>query len=351
MKYLKKITTVISLTLALILMSGIAAGAAVTEDEGGPGYTDGAAVSAEDSSGTKALPALHVSGTGLVDIDGDPVQLKGISTHGIAWYPEYINEDCFADLHSWGVNVIRLAMYTADYNGYCTGGDQTALKDLIRKGVDCATKEGMYVIIDWHILNDGNPKTYETQAKEFFDEMSGEFAGHTNVLYEICNEPNGTNWSDIKSYAEDIIPVIRTNDPDAVIIVGTPTWSQDVDIAAADPITGYDNIMYSLHFYAATHGEYLRDKMRSASSAGLPIFVTEYGICDASGNGGIDIGSADEWVRQMDDLGISYIAWNLSNKAETSAIIKDSVSRISGFTRDDLSSSGQWFYDTITGAR
>ncbi len=335
----------------MTLMLGISAGAAEIEEEKGPGYTAGVNVSAEGSSETTELSLLHVSGTKLVDTNGDPVRLKGVSTHGIAWYSEYINEECFADLHSWGVNVIRLAMYTAEYNGYCTGGDQAALKDIIRKGVECATKEGMYVIIDWHILSDGNPKTYEVQAKEFFDEMSKEFAGHTNVLYEICNEPNGTPWRDIKSYAEDVIPVIRANDPDAVIIVGTPTWSQDVDIAAADPITEYDNIMYSLHFYAATHGEYLREKMRSAYAAGLPIFVTEYGICDASGNGWIDIGSADEWIRQMDDLGISYIAWNFSNKAETSAIIKDSINKTSGFTRDDLSTSGQWIYDTITGLR
>ncbi len=307
------------------------------------------AFAAVDSTDGVARPsltgALKVSGGQLTDKDGKAVQLKGISTHGLSWFPEYVNEACFTEISSWGANVIRLAMYTADYNGYCTGGDQKALKDLIKRGVDLAAASDMYAIVDWHILSDGNPKTYQAQAEGFFDEMSKTFAGYDNVIYEICNEPNGCGWSDIKSYAEAIIPVIRANDKDAVIIVGTPTWSQEVDKALADPITGYDNIMYSLHFYAATHKDDLRDKMISASKAGLPIFVTEYGICDASGSGAIDTASADAWIKAMDECGISYAAWNLSNKAETSAIISSNVSKTSGFTYDDLSQSGKWVYD------
>ncbi len=127
--------------------------------------------------------------------------------------------------------------------------------------------------------------------------------------------------------------------------MGTPTWSQDADKALADPITAHDNIMYSLHFYAATHKDDLRNKMVSASKTGLPIFVTEYGICDASGSGAIDTASAAAWIKAMDDCGIGHAAWNLSNKAETSAIIRSDVSKISGFTCDDLSPSGQWVYD------
>ncbi len=289
--------------------------------------------------------SLKVTNGKLTDANGTPVQLKGISTHGLSWYPEYVNQDCFNDLASWGANVIRLAMYTAEYGGYCTGGDQSALKSLIEKGVDLAAEADMYAIVDWHILSDGNPKTYQSQAEEFFDEMSKKFASYDNVIYEICNEPNGCGWSDIKSYAEAIIPIIRANDKDAIIIVGTPTWSQEVDKASADPITGYDNIMYSLHFYAATHKDDLRNKMITASKAGLPVFVTEYGICDASGSGAIDTESANAWIKAMDECGISYVAWNLSNKAETSAIIRSDVSKTSGFKRDDLSPSGQWVYD------
>lgn len=295
--------------------------------------------------------ALHVEGTRLMGGNGEPIQLKGISTHGLAWFPDYINEACFRELRQeWNANVIRLAMYTAESGGYCTGGNQEQLKNLIRDGVRYAAAQDMYVIIDWHILSDSNPNTYKDAAKDFFAEVSDEYKDQSHVLYEICNEPNGnTSWKDIKAYAEEIIEVIRSSDKDAVILVGTPNWSQYVDQAAADPITGYDNIMYTLHFYAATHKDDLRGKMVSAVEAGLPVFVSEYGICDASGNGAIDEGQADQWVKVMDSYGISYVAWNLSNKGETSAILKSSCSKTSGFSADDISESGRWLYQMLTG--
>ena len=302
-----------------------------------------------------ALPSvsgsLRVDNTRLVDENGQAVQLKGISTHGLAWFPDYINEACFRQLREeWNANVIRLAMYTAEYGGYCTGGDQDALKELIHNGVEYATAQDMYVIIDWHILSDSNPNTYLAQAKDFFGEMAELYAGHNNVLYEICNEPNGgTQWSEIKSYAEEVISVIRSHDQDGIIIVGTPNWSQYVDQAAADPITGYDNIMYALHFYAATHKESLRNTMAAAVDAGLPVFVTEYGICDASGNGAIDERQANQWVTAMNDYGVSYVAWNLSNKNETSAILNQNCSKTSDFTDSDLSASGRWLHAMLTG--
>ncbi len=293
--------------------------------------------------------ALQVIGGNLCDENGTPVQLRGISTHGLAWYPEYVNQECFNDLADWGVNLIRLALYTAESGGYCTDGDQEALKDLIRSGVSCAEKADLYVIIDWHILSEGTPLAYQEEAEAFFAEMSAEFAASDNVLYEICNEPNTASWSDIKSYACDIIPIIRSNDPDAVIIVGTPTWSQEVDQPLMDPITGWDNLMYTLHFYAATHKEDLRSRLTEAVSSGLPVFVTEFGICDASGNGALDTASADEWMNLLDSYGISYALWNLSNKDESSSLLLPSVTKTAGFTYDDLSESGRWYYDKLQG--
>lgn len=293
---------------------------------------------------------LHVKGTKLVDKKGHEVQLRGVSTHGLSWYPQYVNDKCFAQLHDkWGANVVRLAMYTEEYNGYCSGDakNRSDLKKLIKKGVRLAKKHKMYVIVDWHILSDGNPNSHKKEAKAFFREMSREFKGYNNVIYEICNEPNnGTSWKEIKSYARSVISTIRKNDKKAVIVVGTPTWSQDVDQAAADPIKG-DNIMYALHFYAATHKADLRNKMTAAINKGLPVFVTEYGICDASGNGAIDKKEADRWVQTMDEYGVSYIAWNLSNKQESSSIIKSSCSKVSGFKKSELSDEGRWLYNLL----
>ena len=207
-------------------------------------------------------------------------------------------------------------MYT-DEGGYCAGGDKAALKKLVKDGVKYATDLGLYVIIDWHILHDYDPNQNKDEAIKFFDEMSKEFASYNNVFYEICNEPNGgISWSSVKSYAEEVIPVIRKNDPKGIIIVGTPTWSQDVDIAAKNPIKGYDNIMYALHFYAGTHKDNIRSKMKTAIEAGLPVFVSEYGICDASGNGACNETEANKWVAFMDNYGVSYMIWNLANKNE-----------------------------------
>lgn len=299
------------------------------------------------------ITSLTVSGNRLADENGNTVLLKGISTHGLSWFPEYVNADSFKQLHEqWGINCIRLAMYTAEYNGYCTGdsSNRERLKNLIDDGVTYATQNNMYVIIDWHILSDNNPNMYLDESKAFFEEMSQKYAKQNNVLYEICNEPNGgTSWAQIKSYANEVIPVIRENDSDAVIIVGTPNWSQYVGEAADDPITGYDNIMYALHFYAATHTESLRAAFVSAINQGLPIFVSEFGICDASGNGGIDEYQAEQWVSLMNEYGVSYIAWNLSNKNETSAMISSGCSKTSGWSYEELSDSGKWLYNMFCG--
>lgn len=296
---------------------------------------------------------LSVEGTQLVDEHGEAVQLRGLSTHGLASFPQYVNEELFSQFRrEWKANVIRLAMYTAESGGYCSDGDKEDLKKLIRSGVEYATKQDMYVIVDWHILSDYNPNQHKAEAIEFFAQVSKEFSDHNNVIYEICNEPNGdTSWAEIKSYAQEVIPVIRENSPDAVILVGTPNWSQYVNEAAADPITDYDNIMYTLHFYAATHTDALRNTMTDAIDAGLPVFVSEYGICDASGNGTIDEEQANIWVQVMDQYKVSYVAWNISNKNETSAIIKNTVDKTSGLLWEDLSDSGQWLYQILTNGK
>ena len=285
-----------------------------------------------------------------MDKNGDPYQLKGVSTHGLQWFPEYVNKDSFQSFRDdFGANVIRLAMYTAE-GGYCEGGDQAALKQTVNNGVSYATDLGMYVIIDWHILHDTNPLDHEDEAIAFFDEMSAKYADYDNVLFEICNEPNGsTSWSDVKSYAEDVIPVIRKNAKDAIIIVGTPTWSQDVDLAAKDPITGQKNICYTCHFYAATHKDNIRDKVKAAHEAGLCVFISEFSICDASGNGSIDYDSADAWMKLIDEYNMSYCAWNISNKDESSSLIKSGCDKTSGWTDDDLSETGLWLKSIIKG--
>lgn len=315
------------------------------------GTTDPKAVSENSFTSVPDTPAavhgkLHVNGPSLYDCHGEKYQLRGMSTHGIAWFPQYITLDTFRTLRDdWNTNCIRLAMYTEEYNGYCSGGSQDELKSLVQKGVDYATELGMYVIIDWHVLNDRDPNIHKEEALQFFQEMSALYKDHTNVLYEICNEPNSSvSWDSIKNYAREVIPVIRANDSDAVIIVGTPIWSQDIDQAAASPLE-YDNLLYALHFYAATHTDWLRQRLSACVEHGLPVFVSEFGTCDASGNGRNDFQQSALWLRLLDDCQISYCCWNLANKAETSSVISPGCSKVSGWSKDELSECGKWIYE------
>ncbi|MCR5754698.1 MAG: glycoside hydrolase family 5 protein [Acetatifactor sp.] len=310
-----------------------------------------------------AEDGLKVDGAHLTDAEGNPIQLRGISTHGIAWFPDYVNREAFLWVkENAACNVVRISMYTSEWGGYCVQtGDKDSLKQLIDEGVQAATELGLYVIIDWHILGadsedreDCNPLHYVEEAKSFFGEMSSKYKDYPNVIYEICNEPNNgefgeefaVTWQDIKDYSNQVIPVIRAN-TDNVIVVGTPRWSSDVN-AAADDLDSedslsnqYSNIMYTYHFYAGSHRDWERSELEKALQKGLPVFVTEYASCDASGNGGIDETSMLAWYDLLDQYGVSYVKWNLSNKAETSAFINSSCGKVNDWSMDEISPSGQ----------
>ena len=294
----------------------------------------------------------------MVDQNGVPTQLRGASTHGMHWFPQYVNQNAFQTLRDdWGINMVRLVCYPRDVGsvGYLTGGDSTKqqLDTLIQNGVDYATKLGMYALVDWHV-HAYNPNEYLKEAKIFFTKYATMYKDHDNVLYEICNEPTGTNWysgngKDLYTYCSEVIKTIRDIDPDAIIICGTNTWSQDVDQVAAKPMKalGYENIMYTFHFYSATHKENLMEKVRLATKDGTPIFVTEFGICSADGNGSYDTENADRWIALLDELNISFACWSYSNCNEKSAYFKSSCSNAGGdWTADDLTTTGKWLINT-----
>ena len=292
---------------------------------------------------------LQVTEGRLCGADGEPVILRGISCYGVSVSERYITDETFHDIsHVIGANVFRMAMYTYGMGvvGYCTGGDKEKLFQLMMDGVDYARSNDMYVILDWHILSDGDPNKYIEDAKDFFDRISKECKDKDNVIYEICNEPNKVEWQQIKEYADVIIPIIRNNDPDSVIVVGTPDWSSRVDIAADDPLD-YPNLLYTLHFYTASHKQEARDVAKYAIDKGLPIFVTEYGVTASTGNYPYDLEEAGVWIDFLEANGISHVMWNFSKVAESSAAIKSSCLKASGLEYDDFSTSGQWLIDMI----
>lgn len=292
---------------------------------------------------------LSVSGTNLVSECGKVVQLKGMSSHGLAWTPACYTEESLTSLaKDWNVDIFRLAIYTHEWGGYCKTGSQQwktpeEYNKFIDNLVDICGKLGIYCIIDWHVLNEGsgNPNTTLEYAVPFWEYMSQKHKDDKHVLYEICNEPNGMNvkWETVKKYADTIIPIIRKNDPDKIIICGSPTWSQDVDKAAEDPLQ-YDNVMYSLHFYSGTHDSYLRDKAEVAMNKGLAIFVTECGTSSASGDGGVFSDEFDEWVNWMNKFKISWLDWSFVDKNETSAGLNPGAVSAKNWT--DVSNSGRY---------
>ncbi len=288
----------------------------------------------------------------IVDQYGKPFQMRGASTHGVQWFPEYINKGAMQTLRDeWGVNLLRMACYVTQYNGYTQGG-QSLIDSKIVEGVQAAKELGMYVIVDWHI-HEENPHTTKTVAEQFFKKYATLYKDYDNVIFEICNEPTGVQWytggNDLYSYCKDIAGIIRDCGSKALIVCGTNNWSQDVEDVAKKPLKddGFKDIMYTFHFYSGTHYEDKRQKVRTAAAAGTPIFVTEFGICDASGNGGYDTANADEWIEFLDSMNISYACWSFCNKGESASYLKTSCNKTTGgFEESDLTTTGIWLVNT-----
>lgn len=281
--------------------------------------------------------ALHVDGTQLMNENNEPVVLHGMSSHGLQWFGNFATENAVKATADYGANLFRCAMYT-DEGGYISN---PSVKDTLINAVDSAIRQDMYVIIDWHILSDGNPMQHIDDAVDFFGEMSEKYKDSNAVIYEICNEPNGNvTWNDnVKPYAETVIPVIRAN-TNAIILVGSPTWSQDLHEAAKNPINA-ENIMYTCHFYAGTHTDWLRQRI---ADCGLPVFVSEWGTSAADGNGGVYLDEAQRWIDFMNERGISWTNWSLCDKNESSAALVNGANVNDGISEDELTESGKFVF-------
>ncbi len=283
--------------------------------------------------------SLHVQGTQLTAENGEPVTLRGMSLFDTTSYGEYANPEVLAWLRDdWKATVFRAAMYT-NYNGRFVG--EAAYGPLV-KAVQAALDTGMYVIIDWHILTDGNPLVYLPQAKAFFTQMASRFGSNPNVLYEICNEPNGkgVTWADaVKPYALEVIAAIRAVDPDNVIVVGTPEWSSQPQIAAADPLP-FDNLMYTLHFYAGSHNQTYLDRLDSARALGAAVFITEWGASNAQVTGSLYVPQTYGWIAELEHRQISWANWSLGTKLEPASALKPFANLGGGWSAGELTESG-----------
>lgn len=299
---------------------------------------------------------LSVKGAKMVDENGKDFQILGVSTYMLASSYLYVNDALLTQLRDEKhVNCIRLAMYTeANDWAYCSSDGKYAEFNYmyIQQGIECAARNGMYVLVDWHILADRTPQKYKTQALDFFDRISFIYQNYTNVIYELCNEPNDepihnikTTWEEIKEYAEEVITVIRNNGVKNICVVGNPDYSSRPDYAIDNPITMDKNVMYTLHFYAGNHTD--KSCLNRAIQAGVPVFVTEFNITQDSGNGKYSVESGNAWMEVLDANKIGYCIWSLGAQNETSALLNFGTPGFKNFTEDDWSDTAKWYWDHI----
>ncbi|UUF14385.1 MULTISPECIES: glycoside hydrolase family 5 protein [Flavobacterium] len=278
---------------------------------------------------------LSLQGTQLVDKNNEPIVLRGLSFGWHSMWPRFYNEKAVSWLKKdFNCNVVRAAM-GIELGDYSYTNDPQFSKEKIEAVINGAIKSDIYVIIDWHSHN-VNLK----QAKAFFAEMSQKYSKYPNIIYEIFNEPDYETWWEVKTYAEEVIQVIRENDPNNIILVGSPHWDQDVDLPAEDPILGYNNIMYTMHFYAATHGKELRDRTDQALKRGTPIFISESAGMEASGDGPLNVKAWQEYIDWMESKKLSWITWSVSDKDETCSILQKTAKSDGKWKDEDLKESG-----------
>ncbi|MBA3537571.1 MAG: glycoside hydrolase family 5 protein [Tatlockia sp.] len=308
----------------------------------------------QQGSGTPlaANGQLRVCGTKLCNEHGNPIQLKGMSTHGLQWYGEGV---CITPasldvlVNNFKANVIRLSLYVQE-NGYESNPAKYTqqVKDLINQ----AYNRGIYVIVDWHILNPGDPNYNLDFAKAFFTEITTANTNKNNILYEIANEPNGVSWATIKSYANQIIPVIRAIDAKAPILIGTRGWSSlgvsdgsSFQEIIDNPLT-FSNIMYTFHFYAASHGNDYLSALDNASNV-LPVFVTEFGTQTFTGDGANDFAMSDQYMQKMAAKQIGWTNWNYSDDALSGAIWTPGTCSSNVWTDNRLKQAGLYIKNKI----
>lgn len=277
---------------------------------------------------------LSVKGTFIVNEKGEPVVLRGVSYGWHNWWPRFYTQESVKWLaDDWKCTVVRAAMGVGPQGSYNDKKEWS--KEKISAVVDGAIASGIYVIIDWH-----SHEIHTQEAVAFFAEMAAKYGKYPNVIYEVFNEPVKQSWADVKNYSVEVIKAIREKDPDNIILVGSPHWDQDIHLVADAPITGFSNLMYTVHFYAATHKKELRDKSEYALKKGIPVFVSECAGMKADGNSAIDYQSWNEWIDWMEANKISWVTWSVADKNETCSMLKTSAGDSGNWKEEDLKESG-----------
>ncbi len=273
---------------------------------------------------------LKVANNNLVNMNGEPIALHGVSLGWHNWWPRFYNKGTIRWLaRDWKATVIRAAIGVGPKDSYIDKPEEAL--HLLYKVIDAAIDEGIYVIVDWH-----SHSILTEDAKQFFKTVAAKYKDYPNIIYEIFNEPEYDSWSEVKAYSIELIETIREIDTNNIILVGSPHWDQDIHLVADDPIIGFSNIMYTMHFYAASHKQDLRDRTEYALKKGIPIFISECAATQATGSDSFDMEEWNTWIKFMDKYNLSYVMWSIADKDELCSMIKDTNSPTSNWTENDL---------------
>ena len=284
---------------------------------------------------------LQVNGTQLCNQNGEAIMLRGASFGWHNLWPRFYNRKAVAWLAAdWKCNVVRASMGVGLDDSYLENPEY-ALK-CMTSVIDGAIKRGIYVIIDFH-----SHKIHTEEAKTFFTLMAKKYGNNPNVIYEIFNEPDYYTWPEVKAYSEELIKTIRAIDADNIILVGSPHWDQDIHLVAEDPIKGQTNLMYTMHFYAGTHKQWLRDRTDAAMAKGIPIFVSECAGMEATGDGPVDEVEWKAFLDWMEARKISWVVWSVSDKNETCSMLLPRASAEGNWTDDLIKSWGKISRESI----
>lgn len=298
--------------------------------------------------------SLHVSDGVLLDEHDTVFQLQGVSTHNLAWYPELVNKEFLSRLQrEFQINAVRLSVYPTEAGGYCSTDPEAAqrLFETVCSGIEAASELGLYVIVDWHLLPDTAISACRQEALSFFERIASAYRSHSNILYEICNEPgDNVSWEELRTYAADLIDCIRYYSPNSVVIVGTPSRCQNLSAPLQNPISR-DNLLYSLHVYSASADEELFQQADQALQNGLALIVSQFCASDGSGTASADTQAADRWISMLDYYNTGYLYWSASGHEDSNSIFTADPSAVSEWMSQDYTTAGQWFRQLQNTAR
>lgn len=292
-----------------------------------------------------------------------PIQLKGPSLYWSTGDPAVLFHSATVDwfVNNFEIGVIRAPMaikyykensepisasdgnngvtsygYLSTPAGYNEKGNQ---KKLIKDVVDAAIANDIYVIVDWH---SHNASRETNEAVTFFKDMATEYKDVPNLIWEIYNEPVSDDAGAINNYAKSVVAAIRNAGNNNLVVVGTPFYSSQPNQQVSQGLHNtYSNIAYTLHFYAAANHDGYKSNGSSAMSS-APIFITEWGASDASGDG--NISDASSWRSWMDQNKVSGCMWYAGTGTQSSAMFPE------GTTTLNLDNAKSRFSGTSTSA-